>query len=663
MKYLHAVFIAAFVCLLSVSAVSADDRRGTAQQSEEQSIPLGDVLISPSRIPGVTIDESKFPGSATVITEEQIRSSDASDVLEVLAQQPGVSLSDSRGAGLGADTGLGLRGFGNGSRTNAIVLVDGVRQNRMTGDEVHWLSIPVEQIERIEILRGGGGTIYGEGALSGVISITTKRGGTRPVQLEGSAEAGSYLHRRGTSIVRGAKDKFSYSLGVTREEEGGYRDRVASRGTTVNLFTGWNPTADTQLELHASQHSDTTGFAGGITPQVAEADRRHAGTFAGFFQDDLHSVSAQLTQKIGSAWTVTGNLFANGWNSDSVTTSRFGSDSHTEGTGLRVGNEIGGGIWKLTSVGGTDLSKVKAVTGDRGSLKSESNRTGYGLFIEEALELYERLTVTLGCRYDRSRYEEALTFPTFVGTLRFQGSSPKAAISYAVNDQWSVYTSFTRAFKAPNIDDMDAVLPPFNDSVNIKPQRANHYEIGTHWKAAPWLRFGAAGFVIRTKDEIIFDPFTFANANYTTQRKGVELNFDGELKPKGISYYGTYTLMKGRFYKGAFTGYEIPMIPRHRGTAGVRLPIVKNLTAAFDLLMVSRQFRTNDFNNRFRANGYHVVDGTLEYKFPKFKAFFKVLNFLDEEYESAPSSNGSAVSTGVNPALPRTWIAGVSWEI
>ncbi len=646
---------AAAVSLLLISAVYAEE-----QISEEKPISLGDVLISPRRIPGVGIEESKFAGSATVITEEEIRRSGASGVVEVLAHQPGISLIDSRGSGLGADSGIGLRGFANGSRTNTLVLVNGVRQNRITSDDIHWLSIPAEQIERIEIIRGGAGTIYGEGALGGVINIITKESGTRAIQAEGSAEAGSYLHRRATSIVRGAKDKFSYSLGVTRQEGGGYRDRVVSRGTTVNFFTGWDPAADTQLKLHVRHHADTSGFAGGITPQTAEADRRHAGTFSGFFDDNINEISGQLTQQIGTSWTVSGNIFVTDRDSDSATTSRFGSDTHTAGMGFRASNETGEGIWKLTSIAGTDLSKDKAVTGDRGSLKSESNRWAYGLFIEEALELYDRLTMTLGFRYDRSHYEEDLAFPTFVGSLHFEGRSPKIGINYEVNDQLSFYTSIARAFKAPNIDDLDAVLPPYNDSVGLKPQQADHFEAGVRWNPVRWFRTGIAGFVIHTKDEILFNPYTFFNANFTTQRAGLELNIDGQIKE--VSYYATYTLMKALFHKGAFTGYEIPLVPRHRGTAGVRVPVVRNLSASVDLLLVGKQFRVNDFNNLFQASGYSVLDGTLEYKFPKVKAYFKVLNMLDQEYEASPASNGTNITTGVNPALPRTWVSGVSWE-
>ena len=121
-----------------------------------------EAIRSEHRIPGLSLDTARFPGNATVITAEEIRRSNASTIQEVLATAEGVTILDARGFGLESDGTLNLRGVVNSSRTNALVLVDGVRQNRLTGDEVHWQSIPVDQIERIEIIRGGAGTIYGE---------------------------------------------------------------------------------------------------------------------------------------------------------------------------------------------------------------------------------------------------------------------------------------------------------------------------------------------------------------------------------------------------------------------------------------------------------------------------------------------------------------------
>ncbi len=635
-------------------------------QDSQEPVSLGEVLVTPRRIPGSGVEESRFPGSVTVISEPMIVESRATSLPQLLNRFEGVSVSDSRGFGLGADTGLNLRGFVNGSRTNALVLVDGIRQNRITGDEVHWPAIPVEQIERIEIIRGGGGTIYGEGALSGAINIITKKGGTKPFQMEGSAEVGSYDLFRSTSLVRGSKDRFSYAAGVTRQTGAGYRDGTGFRATTEHLVGSVRVSPQTELELTARHHEDTTGFGGGLTKAVVEQDRRNRGAFFGFNADELDTFSAQMVQHVGSAWTLVGNLFDHRRDADVVTSfGRFGTTTSTIGCGLRAQHEWARDHWEATSIMGVDLSKDKASTGDRGLAKSESNRVAYGLFAEEAITFFKRLTLTLGFRYDKSRYEEDLTFPAFAGTLRFSGKSPKVGVNFSANPALNLYTSFARTFKAPNIDDLDAVLPPFNDSVDLKPQQADHYELGARWQVVPWAKVKAAGFFIHTQDEILFNPFAFANANFTTQRQGLELGVSGESSSHRFNYYANYTFMRAHFHKGAFTGYELPLTPEHQASAGVHVPLTQRLSTDLSARWVGHQFRLNDFNNRFPADIYGVVDLTISYQFPKRprpKVFFSLYNLLDEEYESFPSSTGAAVSTGENPAPPRTFGAGVSWE-
>jgi outer membrane receptor protein involved in Fe transport len=247
-----------------------------------------------------------------------------------------------------------------------------------------------------------------------------------------------------------------------------------------------------------------------------------------------------------------------------------------------------------------------------------------------------------------------------------------------VDEDLALYGSAARTFKAPNIDDLDAVLPPYNDSVNVKPQQADHYELGIRWNAADWMRVKGAGFVVHTKDEILFDTFAFSNANFTTRRAGLELDLRGKINQlHGTSYYVTHTLNQARFHKGGFTGNSIPLTPMHRLTAGLRAPITDRLTADLDLVWVGKQFRTNDFNNQFLADKYGVVNGGLEYIMPKklfprkfqskwipeTKIYFQVLNLLDEEYSSFEASAGTSLSTGENPAPPRTWLVGASWEI
>ena len=628
---------------------------------ETPEVELGRVLVSVRRMPGLEMDQAAFPAHTTVITQEEIAQSGAVSVPELLRRQAGVTLQDARGFGLGADTGVNLRGIATGSRSNVLVLVDGIRQNRITGDEVHWQSIPISQIERIEILRGGAGMIYGEGALAGVINIVTSSGGERPLQTEERVEVGSYGWQQYVASAFGRQGPVRYATSYTRQFLDGYRDSTAARTTTITANAGVELTDRLRVRINTLHSQDTSHFAGGLAPQQTQANRRSPGAFNGFFDDDTTQVGVEQAWHAPAGFST---LLAGVWRermNDSVTTGRFFSDADSRGLSLRLAHEAQGGRLGHTFITGVELGQDKATTGSRGSPSlSESNRTNIGLYAEETMTLLDRLTLVGGFRYDQLRFDEALTFPTFSGTLRFAGRSPKIGATLRVNDQLSVYANYARAFKAPNIDDLDAVLPPFTDSISARPQLADHVETGLRLRPRRWLQADVTWFSAVIKRELLFNPFTFATDNFNTRRAGIEVSLTGELVRPSLSYYLNGSVIRARFTKGPFTGYVIPGTPEYQLNAGLTYELLRGLRVGLDWQLVSTQFRINDLFNQFPADNYGVLNVTARYDQSWYSMYLTINNITNEEYGTFQSSAGTAIGTGENPAPPTNWVAGVA---
>ena len=625
--------------------------------------PLDEVVVTARRIPGLAAKVHELPASVSVVTSDTIAHSGAHTTVEAMQQLAGVSVLDNRGLGLGADTTVNLRGIVNSSRTDVLVLVDGIRQNRITGDEVHWQAIPVSEIDRIEVIRGGGGTIYGEGALAGVINIVTKRGATKPIVAEESLEGGSYGWWRSVTQARGTEGPLSYGASFTRQLWDGYRDSTSTRGSTAHLGTTWTPLPETSLDLTATYHDDTSHFAGGLTPQQVQQDRRNPGSFHGFFHDNLYSVGATLTQQLGEAWTVAVNASQQHRVEDSTTTAVFDNVAPSRAAGGRLAHHAAGAVWETTSIAGVEVSDDKATTGLRGSALSESNRRGAAGFLEETLKLFQRWIVTAGFRYDKSWYREDLTFPTFNGKLRFSGRSPRLGLTYLFTPTTSAYVSWAESFKAPSIDDLDAILPPYNDNVGVRPQLAETTEGGVRWTTWPWAHVTASVFQTRIRDEILFNPDTFANANYTTRRTGAELAVRGVAWHDRVTYGAAYTFVRARFVKGAFTGYVIPGTPEHQISLNGTYHVTSWLETAADFTYVDIPYRINNFLNTLPARPYGVVNATVRYTRPNHEIYLTIQNLLDKRYSSFQASTGTAVGTGENPAPPRTFLLGTRVKI
>lgn len=644
--------------------------------SPQEPVALDTVLVSPRRLPGVFLNASSFAGNATVLTAEQIHASGATTVPEVLSRMEGIVWSDQQGFGLAADGTVNLRGIVNSSRTNVLVLVDGVRQNRFTGDEVHWQSIPIEQIERIEIIRGGGGLVYGEGALAGVINIFTKQDADRLLETEQGAEIGSFGWQQYHLSARGRRHPASYGINYSRRLVDGYREFSWSRNTTVTAHTALQLSSAVSGAVHVLHSEDTTAFPGGLTLAQTQARRIQTNPFHGINTSETDQISLDVMAGPWEGLSSVVNLF---WkrrlqaSEDSINFNAF-TTTPSRGVSLRTNAEWLGTSVKNLLVSGVELLDEKATTGDRDLFPgpdSESHRKGYGLYAEDTFTVWDRLSVIGGLRFDKFHYEEALTFPDFTGTLHFEGWSPKLAIAYSViPEQVKLFASYARPFKAPNVDDLSARTPDFPGNADLKPQQADTYEVGAALSRT-WLHAQLTGFYTRIDDEILVNGLNTQNQNFDTRRIGIEASLRMEDPSHHVRSYLTYTFVDAEFRKGQFNQQTIPGTPEHTLNASVGVSPLEALWVDLSWQLVHDFFRINDMQNRLGgADNYGVLNLLVQYemperlasrRWPRLRAYVKVENLTNEEYVTFQSSNGSNLGgAGEYPMPPTTVVGGLT---
>ncbi|MFA5437942.1 MAG: TonB-dependent receptor plug domain-containing protein, partial [Candidatus Omnitrophota bacterium] len=171
--------------------------------AEDNGVDLEKIVVTPYRY---TESLANTPASVSVIDSDQISKSNVSTTVDLLSELSGVVVKD--WTGNGSKAAVDIRGFGEQSALNTLVLVDGRRVNEIDLSGVSWRQIPLEQIERIEVLKGGfGSVLYGDNAVSGVINIITKRGADKPVSVEVTGEYGSYDTNKENIIISGTIKK------------------------------------------------------------------------------------------------------------------------------------------------------------------------------------------------------------------------------------------------------------------------------------------------------------------------------------------------------------------------------------------------------------------------------------------------------------------------
>ena len=331
-----------------------------------------------------------------------------------------------------------------------------------------------------------------------------------------------------------------------------------------------------------------------------------------------------------------------------------------QGLTLRTSHDVNLIGLRHSMVVSLDLLDEKASTGTRGTKLSESNRDSYGLWFEDTLRLLDRVTLTGGIRFDKARFVEDIDFPQFEGTLHFHGLSPMAGISVDVLKPLTVYASYSRPFKAPNVDDFSAVVPTtFVGNINLQPQQGDSYEVGMRLTHPQVGAFKAAWFHTRIDREILYNAAAFQNQNMDTERIGVETNFEPASPIPQLTGRVTYTFVNAEFRKGDFAGNKIPATPEHRVTAHLAYEPVPHLACTLDWVSVRDFFRINDFANTLRGHNYGVLNLGAEFTYETYSVYVKILNATNTEYSSFQSSNGVAISTGEYPAPPISFLGGI----
>ena len=201
--------------------------------AQEKEVTLEEVVVTATRD---AEEIRKIPANVTVITKEEIEQTHARTVVDVLRDKVDVVVTDFYGNG--KSSAVDIRGFGETGPLNTLVLVDGRRVNEIDLSGVDWSQIPLDQVERIEIVRGAGSVLYGDNAVGGVINIITKKPEKSfPPRQRPREEATAITKRVGPSVENGAPCRPFSMLGTTPQEATARMDSSEQRMLEERSFT------------------------------------------------------------------------------------------------------------------------------------------------------------------------------------------------------------------------------------------------------------------------------------------------------------------------------------------------------------------------------------------------------------------------------------------
>jgi iron complex outermembrane recepter protein len=623
----------------------ADEVAGGAVQQ------LGTVVVTASRH-----QESltNVPANVTIVTQKDIQNSTAQDVPDLLRTIAGVHVSDITGNRRTYT--VDLRGFGETAALNTLVLVDGRRTNEADLSGVDWSQIPLDRVARIEIIRGGRASVlYGDNAAAGVINILTKEGKGFSADVE--AAGGSYDTFQTHARVRGKEGGLSYALSGSYLNSDGYRDNseTEAKDAGANLGYKWGESAG--LTVGFGYHKDNSNLPGALKESdfaagVDRTDTLHPDDFADTedtyvtASPEIHFLTASRV-KIDTGYRKRDvSSYASGdWGNFTA-----GYDIKTLSLSPQVllGEPLFGLDNKLTL--GVDYTDAKeAITnqsvfyGSSSTDKVDMEKENTGVYLHDELMVLPALGCSAGYRYDRATYDfESSANPGSDSNTTFDESLFTAGINYRFAAHSNAYMSFSRSWRYPVLEELFSFL---TNTVNqgIGPQRSDDIEIGLRHTFVGGLRGRLNLFRMVTRNEIIYNPYTYANENLDgdTKRYGAEISVDQRFGWGSLALAYTYT--RARIDGGQFDGSDFPNVPRHQASFKALIDILKPFTLALNATYMGNRPFISDFGNKLEdQDDYIIVNAKLKYEWKKLTVYLNLNNLLNKRYSEygVVASNG-----------------------
>ncbi len=669
-----------------------------APKTEEPAVQyMDDMVITSTRTEKRVIET---PSNISVITAEDIKNMDVKTLPDILVKIPGAFMTDSSGL----EPKISLRGTRIGMSGGALVLLNGIPMNLGKFGYMDWESIPVDNVARVEVVKGPMSALYGGDSSRGVVNITTRRTGEKCTGNV-SAAIGEGNDQRYSARVAGGLEKWEYSVSAKKRDQDGYRDESELDSFFFNGEAGYWFSDDTRLGFYFNAGEKERILAKKLTAAQREEDRRQTPDYSDTKNTDIIAGMNLETKKEAfdvSATVYYKNRDKNFENYLLATSTPYREDLKEDVFGAR-----GIFTWKKPVFGRknnlsvgfdydndqSDLETVKAASKAIGApytkpdLKKTGDfkRTELGLFLQEEFSPMDNLTITAGIRYDHFKFDNNADYDFSSGgkydydkTPSYDKWNPRISVNYQPVKTLGFYAGYSESYRAPTVYDYYySGSHSAKNGYTLEPEQFTQYEAGFRWSQSKYLNVDLSVFRIEIED--LLDTAYSETGKYMGKQnigeatmKGVEISLMGA--PLEIMNYRIgYTYTDARYaedYLAKATkstlvninGNRLSKTPYHTLSADLNTRLCKwnGGELNWQVNMTLQSSFEMDKVNTGSYGGYTLFNTKLRMKHKAFEAFIAVDNLTDKEYDGY-----AYASYGKNyyyPAAGRTVAAGISYS-
>jgi iron complex outermembrane receptor protein len=583
--------------------------------------------------------EVSIPAAIQIIGREEIVASGARNVAELLRGRGGVQVADLFGDG--SRPTIAMRGFGETAHSNTLVLVDGRRLNNTDIAPPDIAAISIKDIERIEIVEGSAGVLFGDQAVGGVVNIITRR--ARGLVAEGAVSAGSY-GRRGAevSLSHRLDNGLSYRLSGEKNKSDNYRRNNRRTYNNVLARVGYEH-ASGSVFAEFQQINENLEVPGALLRTELEGDRRQV--VPGFENDyvNTNTVSERvgLQQAFGDNLSLEVELanresdvaFLQSFRGFAVGTRINTQERHvTEFTPRLVGAwDTHAGEVLLST--GFDLThtdyELQSIIGAQTNVQRVA-----GYYLQTVLPVVPRWSVTLGARYATldNDLRDDFTFPASVD-IDDSEFLTEFGIAFRPDKHSRLFARRDENLRFAKVDEYTDPVP----GVILKTQTGVSWEFGAEWSSGAHTARMLA-YRLELDDEISTVPGVGAfglpaNTNLDpTRRDGIVIGAGWQAFQQ-LHLSADWSYVDAKVVEGTLKGKRVPFVARHSLRLGADVQPLPGLTMHGEVVAVSNRLFAGDFDQKLPLfPGYGVVNFAVSYAIEGWTLGARMNNVLDKRY-------------------------------
>lgn len=591
--------ITAALAALTATAVRADTPTVAAEGDDDSSDRV--VVVTATRNPQTLAETTS---AVTVITRQQIEDKKAFDITDVIRLTPALNVAQV--GTRGKQTGVFVRGA---LPAQTLVLVDGARINQPTSGAYDFGTFPVENIERIEVLRGPQSALYGSAAMGGVINIITRRG-SGEFKTTGNIEFGNHATDRQSATARGTVGKGDLSLAITRLHSSGLFDNDDFHSLSTSLRYDRDLSAHSQLAFIGRASTGEVGVPGSrqffYDPNERNVPHEWLGClqYTGTRGRRSDRAALSLYRK-----TLRDN---NPFNPQDPPAFQFASDSRSTDRVLSLEGQSRWNAGRHAVTAGFEVRSERgtadAITNFGPSRYARSTNTRAVFAQDEWTN--GKFTLVPGVRWeDNSQFGSSM--------------NGRLAAAYHVSAPGRIKASVGTGFRAPSFDQL--YYPGFSNP-NLDAEKSSGFDLGYEHRLAHGGRIEATAFRTNYRNliaNVVAGPVNIAHATV----EGLELAYSQPLAP------GLHAVVNHTFLNTSSSRAPLVRRPKFISTADL---IYRRHKLNYDLGLVAQGRRHDvDAGGGTQAyGGYTRFDLTVGYDIhPQMQLYVRAQNLFNRKYE------------------------------